>query len=54
MGIFGDKYVTITPGASDNYIPNGGAIRETQPPLDIENLISRFVFGNMESKKPGE
>jgi phospholipid/cholesterol/gamma-HCH transport system substrate-binding protein len=54
MGIIGDKYVTITPGASDNYIQNGGVIRETQPPLDIENLISRFVFGNVESKKPGE
>jgi phospholipid/cholesterol/gamma-HCH transport system substrate-binding protein len=54
MGIIGDKYVTITPGASDAYIQNGGIIRETQPPLDIENLISRFVFGNMETKKPNE
>jgi phospholipid/cholesterol/gamma-HCH transport system substrate-binding protein len=54
MGIIGDKYVTIAPGASDAYIQNGGIIRETQPPLDIENLISRFVFGNMETKKPNE
>jgi phospholipid/cholesterol/gamma-HCH transport system substrate-binding protein len=54
MGIIGDKYVTITPGASDTYIQNGGAIRETQPPLDIETLISKFVFGTMETKKPNE
>ena len=54
MGIIGDKYVSITPGASDAYIQNGGIMRETQPPLDIENLISRFVFGSMENKKPGE
>jgi len=54
MGIIGDKYVTITPGASDTYIQNGGIIRETQPPLDIESLISRFVFGNVETKKSGE
>jgi phospholipid/cholesterol/gamma-HCH transport system substrate-binding protein len=54
MGIIGDKYVTITPGASDTYIQNGGKIRETQPPLDIESLISKFIFGNMETKKPSE
>ncbi|MGO9018587.1 MAG: outer membrane lipid asymmetry maintenance protein MlaD [Syntrophobacteraceae bacterium] len=54
MGIIGDKYVSITPGASDTYIPDGGTIRETQPPLDLESLISRFVFGAMETKKPGE
>jgi len=54
MGIIGEKYVSITPGASDNYIQNGGTIRETQPPIDIESLISRFVFGSVENKKPGE
>ncbi len=54
MGIIGEKYVSITPGASDTYLKNGGVIRETQPPLDIESLISRFVFGSMENKKPGQ
>ena len=54
MGIIGDKYVMITPGASDTYIKNGGVIRETQPPLDIESLISKFVFGSMENKKSGD
>lgn len=53
MGIIGDKYVTITPGASEEYVKNGGVLRETQPPLDIESLISRFIFGNMENKKSG-
>jgi phospholipid/cholesterol/gamma-HCH transport system substrate-binding protein len=54
MGIIGDKYVSITPGASDIYLKNGGTIRETQPPLDIESLISKFVFGSVDNKKPGE
>ncbi len=54
MGIIGDKYVSITPGASDNYIKNGGTIRETQPPLDIESLISRFVFGSLDNKGSSE
>jgi len=48
MGIIGDKYVSISPGASDEYLKAGGTIRDTQPPLDLENLVSRFVFGNAE------
>ncbi|NLI82790.1 MAG: outer membrane lipid asymmetry maintenance protein MlaD [Deltaproteobacteria bacterium] len=48
MGLIGDKYVSISPGGSDEYIKPGGILRETQPPLDIENLLGRFVFGGME------
>lgn len=51
MGIIGEKYVAIAPGASDEYIKPGGSIRETQAPLDIESLISKFAFGSMDSKK---
>lgn len=54
MGIIGDKYISITPGASDNFIKPGGIMRDTQPPLDIEDLISKFVFGSLDSKKPSE
>jgi phospholipid/cholesterol/gamma-HCH transport system substrate-binding protein len=48
MGVIGDKYVSISPGASEEYIKPGGAIRDTQPPLDLENLVSKFVFGSVE------
>lgn len=48
MGIIGDKYVSVSPGASEDYIKPGGAIKDTQPPLDLENLVSKFVFGNVE------
>ncbi|MCE5335273.1 MAG: outer membrane lipid asymmetry maintenance protein MlaD [Desulfobacteraceae bacterium] len=54
MGIIGDKYISIAPGASDNYIQAGGAIRDTSPPLDIEGLISKFVFGSVEGKSEGK
>jgi phospholipid/cholesterol/gamma-HCH transport system substrate-binding protein len=46
-GIIGEKYVSISPGASDEYIEAGGTIRDTQPPLDIENLLGKFVFGDV-------
>jgi phospholipid/cholesterol/gamma-HCH transport system substrate-binding protein len=51
MGIIGDKYVSISPGASEDYIKPGGMIKDTQPPLDLENLVSKFVFGNVDKAK---
>ncbi len=54
MGIIGDKYIAISPGASDNYVQNGGRLIETRPPLDIEGLISKFVFGSVEKPKSSD
>ncbi|HDM75498.1 MAG TPA: outer membrane lipid asymmetry maintenance protein MlaD [Deltaproteobacteria bacterium] len=47
MGIIGDKYVMISPGASDEVIPPGGRIMETEPPLDLEELIGKYIFGKV-------
>jgi phospholipid/cholesterol/gamma-HCH transport system substrate-binding protein len=46
-GLIGEKYIEITPGGSGEIIKPGGRIRETQPPLDLEDLISKFVFGKI-------
>lgn len=43
-GLVGEKYIEITPGGSEKIIPPGGQIRETLPPVDIEELISKIVF----------
>ena len=50
-GLIGDKFVLITPGASDNIISPGGMIRETESPQDITDLIGKFVGGDLTSKK---
>src|SRR4030042_5674519 len=47
-GLIGEKYIEITPGASEKIIPAGGKIRETLPPVDFEQLISQYVFGKVE------
>ena len=47
-GLIGEKYVEISPGGAEEMIQPGGTIRDTQPALDFEELISRFVFGNIE------
>jgi len=46
-GLIGEKYVEITPGGSEKIIPPGGRIRETQPAVNLEELISNFVFGKI-------
>ncbi|MCX8118139.1 MAG: outer membrane lipid asymmetry maintenance protein MlaD [Desulfobacterota bacterium] len=43
-GLVGEKFIEITPGGSEVFIPPGGRIRETQPAVDLEDLISKLVF----------
>jgi phospholipid/cholesterol/gamma-HCH transport system substrate-binding protein len=47
-GLIGEKFIEITPGGSEKIIPAGGKIRETLPPVDFEQLISKYVFGKVE------
>jgi len=47
-GLIGEKFVEITPGGAEKTVPPGGRIRETQPPIDFEQLISKYVFGKVE------
>lgn len=46
-GLIGEQYLQISPGGSDNMIPDGGKIRETESAIDIEELISKYVFGKV-------
>ena len=49
-GLIGDKFILISPGASDKVISAGGKIRETDSPPDITDLIGKFVGGDLTSK----
>jgi phospholipid/cholesterol/gamma-HCH transport system substrate-binding protein len=46
-GLIGEKYIEISPGGSEKIIQPGGRIRETQPAVDLEGLISKFAFGKI-------
>ena len=46
-GLIGEKFIQITPGGSDRILKPGERIRETQPAIDMEALISNFVFGKI-------
>ncbi|HEU5360365.1 MAG TPA: outer membrane lipid asymmetry maintenance protein MlaD [Candidatus Deferrimicrobiaceae bacterium] len=45
-GLIGDKFVNLSPGASDRMIPPGGKIRETEAAVDLEELIGEFIHGS--------
>jgi len=49
-GLIGDMDISIDPGGGGTLLKPGGIITETQPPLDIADLISKYVFGDV--KKP--
>ncbi len=46
-GLIGDKYVKLLPGGSDVALQNGDIITETESALDLEELISKYVFGSL-------
>ncbi len=47
-GLIGEKFIEITPGGAEETIPDGGRIQETESAVDLEELISKFVFGKVE------
>lgn len=43
-GIIGDKYVALKPGGSDTILEDGGSIFDTESSIDIEELVSKYIF----------
>ena len=46
-GLIGERYVRISPGGSDKIIGPNGRMREVEPPVDIEELLSKYIFGKV-------
>ncbi len=43
-GIIGDKFIKISAGGSDTNIEAGMEITETEPSINLEELISKYIF----------
>ena len=43
-GIIGDKYINISPGGSPMNIQAGGEIIETESAINLEELVSKYIF----------
>ncbi|MFZ5792390.1 MAG: outer membrane lipid asymmetry maintenance protein MlaD [Pseudomonadota bacterium] len=44
--LLGDPYLAIEPGADEKMIEPGGEIRRTQDPVNLVDLIGRFIFSS--------
>ncbi len=49
-GIIGDKYIKISPGASDITIEPGGKVFDTESSVDFEDIIGRFIHSMSKDK----
>ena len=49
-GLIGDMYISIDPGGAGDLLKPGGTITETQPPLDVAELVSKYAFGDVKKK----
>jgi phospholipid/cholesterol/gamma-HCH transport system substrate-binding protein len=47
-GLIGDKFVEIDVGGGGDELKSGDTITETESPVDIQELISKYAFGDVE------
>ena len=46
-GLIGEQFVKISPGGSPEMVAANGEIHETEPPVDVMELISKYIFGKV-------
>ena len=47
-GLIGDRFIELFPGGSGIQLEPGDLIFDTQSAIDLESLISKFGFGDLE------
>ncbi|MBI4384216.1 MAG: outer membrane lipid asymmetry maintenance protein MlaD [Nitrospinae bacterium] len=46
-GLIGDKMISVSLGGSPQILKAGDVIMETESVIDLENLISQYIFGKV-------
>ena len=46
-GLIGDMFLSLDPGGAGKLLGPGGTITETQPAVDIVDLIGKYAFGEV-------
>lgn len=49
-GLIGDKFVKLSPGGMPTDLEPGETITDTESPLDIEDMVAKYVFGSVGAK----
>ncbi len=51
-GLLGGQYIGIEPGGSEDFLKEGGQIEFVQNAIVLENLISKYLFGQAIKEPP--
>ncbi len=43
-GLIGSQFIKITPGGADEHLQPGDEIMETEPSVNLEELIGKYIF----------
>jgi phospholipid/cholesterol/gamma-HCH transport system substrate-binding protein len=46
-GLIGERFIQIVPGGSEKLLGDGEKIRDTESAIDVEELMSKYVFGKV-------
>ena len=49
-GLIGDRFVSIDAGGGGEELAAGGMITETESPVDLQELIGKYAFGDVEKE----
>jgi len=49
-GLLGSNFIALVPGAEEQMIPPGGEIKFTQAPVNIVQLLGKFIFSAGENQ----
>jgi phospholipid/cholesterol/gamma-HCH transport system substrate-binding protein len=49
-GLIGDMYLSIDPGGAGALLKPGETIAETQPAVNIADLIAKYAFGDVKKQ----
>jgi phospholipid/cholesterol/gamma-HCH transport system substrate-binding protein len=52
-GLLGDKFLSLLPGGSDEFIKPGGQITQTNPSMSLEDIIGQYIFSQGGAKSGG-
>ena len=51
-GLLGSNFVALVPGGADKLIPPGGEIKYTQAPVNLVQMLGKFIFNAADSQTP--
>ena len=49
-GLIGDMFLNISPGGSGKLLGPGGTITETEPAVDLVDLVGKYAFGEVKKQ----